>query len=82
MILISLISGCGEGTELASVEGTVTMDGKPLPNATVVFVNSKSRPSAARKDAKGFYRLSSQSVNQAQCLAKILSEYRQRREWG
>ncbi len=31
---------------------------KPLSNATVVFVNSKSRPSAARTDANGFYRLS------------------------
>ena len=57
-IIISLIAGCGEGTNLASVEGTVTMDGKPLPNATVVFVNSQSRPSAARTDANGFYRLS------------------------
>lgn len=50
-------AGCGGGTELASVEGSVTMDGKPLANATVLFVNSQSRPSAARTNEQGFYRL-------------------------
>ncbi len=58
LFLISLVPGCGDGNNLASVEGTVTLDGKPLPNATVVFVNSQSRPSAARTNEQGFYRLS------------------------
>lgn len=33
------------------------MDGKPLANATVLFVNSQTRPAAAKSDEKGFYRL-------------------------
>ena len=56
--LLSVVVGCGEGTNLASVEGVVTMDGKPLANATVLFVNSQSRPSAAKTNEQGFYRLS------------------------
>lgn len=57
LVLILVVAGCGSGTDLASVEGTVTMDGKPLPDASVVFVNSSTRPSGARTDEKGFYRL-------------------------
>lgn len=51
------LAGCGSGN-LALVEGTVTMDGKPLAGASILFVNSESSPSGARTDEKGFYRLS------------------------
>lgn len=51
------LCGCGGNSNLAGVEGTVTMDGKPLSDATVLFVNSSTRPSAAKTDEKGFYRL-------------------------
>ncbi|MGH7199450.1 MAG: carboxypeptidase-like regulatory domain-containing protein [Planctomycetaceae bacterium] len=39
--LAAFLSGCGgggEGPELIDVTGTVTMDGEPLPNATVRFL--------------------------------------------
>ena len=53
-----LISGCGpDGPEIAVVEGTVTLDGKPLPRASVVFVNQSGRPAAAMTDDKGAYKL-------------------------
>ncbi|MEX1039410.1 MAG: carboxypeptidase-like regulatory domain-containing protein [Pirellulaceae bacterium] len=54
-----LASGCngsaGEG--LASVEGTVTLDGQPLPNAQVIFQPAAGRPSTAITDAEGKYQL-------------------------
>ena len=53
-----LISGCSEsGPEIASVKGKVTMDGKPLANAAVVFIPENGRPAGARTDAEGNYEL-------------------------
>lgn len=54
-----LMLGCStSGPEIASVKGTITMDGKPLPNATVVFIpQSNGRPAAAKTDSEGKYRL-------------------------
>jgi hypothetical protein len=40
------------GPEIASVEGTVTMDGNPLPNASVVFIPPAGRPAGARTNAE------------------------------
>jgi len=51
-------AGCGPGgPEIASVEGTVTMDGKPLPNAAVVFIPENGRPAGATTDSEGHYAL-------------------------
>ena len=51
-------SGCGSGgPDIARVEGTVTMDGKPLPGAFVVFVPAGGRPAAAETDSNGKYVL-------------------------
>jgi hypothetical protein len=51
-------SGCGEsGPEVASVEGTVKLDGQPLPDATVMFIPENGRPAAAMTDAGGHYVL-------------------------
>ena len=50
--------GCGtSGPEIATVEGTVTLDGKPLPEASVLFINQSGRPAAAWTDDFGKYRL-------------------------
>lgn len=50
--------GCGSsGPEIASVEGTVTLDGQPLANASVVFVPEGGRPAGASTDAQGKYVL-------------------------
>ncbi len=56
--LLSVTIGCGEsGPEIASVEGVVKMDGKPLPNATVVFSPENGRPAGALTDENGYYIL-------------------------
>ena len=57
-VSILLFAGCGPGgPEIASVSGRVTMDGKPLANATVVFIPENGRPSGASTDADGKYVL-------------------------
>ena len=53
--LWALCLGCESGPEIASVEGTVTMDGKPLANATVLFVPENGRPAGGRTDERGHY---------------------------
>lgn len=55
-LLLFVTAGCNS-SNLPSVEGTVTLDGKPLAEATVLFINSQTRPSAAKTDVNGFYRL-------------------------
>ncbi len=58
MLFVCMLAGCGpSGPEIAKVEGTVTMDGKPLAKAVVVFVPVGGRPSSAETDEKGWYRL-------------------------
>ncbi len=47
-----------EQVEIAPVEGTVTMDGKPLANASIVFIPELGRPAGAMTDKKGHYVLS------------------------
>jgi hypothetical protein len=48
--------GCGGG-DVGYVEGTVTMDGAPLPDAIVTFQPEGGRPSSGRTDENGYYEL-------------------------
>lgn len=58
LLTTSLNIGCGpSGPEIARVQGTVTMDGKPLANAVIMFVPVGGRPSASETDANGKYVL-------------------------
>lgn len=57
-LLLLMIFGCGpSGPPIASVTGRVTMDGKPLANAAVVFIPENGRPAGATTDADGNYEL-------------------------
>lgn len=60
LVAASLLAGCGgsSGPELATVEGTVTMDGKPLQDAQVTFRPEQGAPSFGRTDENGYYTLS------------------------
>lgn len=51
------VAGCGNGLGLASVEGTVTLDGAPLEGAEVIFRPVDGRPSLGVTDASGKYTL-------------------------
>ncbi len=60
LVIIAAI-GCGsDGPQLAEVVGTVTVDGKPVPNAVVTFnpVQPGGSNSLGKTDAQGKYRLS------------------------
>lgn len=51
--------GCGRGDlpELASVSGTVTLDGKPLAGAIIAAYPDVGRPAVANIDEQGRYEL-------------------------
>jgi hypothetical protein len=52
------LAGCGpDGPEIAYVSGRVTLDGKPLAGASIVFIPENGRPSGARTDPNGNYVL-------------------------
>ncbi|MFW6172061.1 MAG: carboxypeptidase-like regulatory domain-containing protein, partial [Planctomycetota bacterium] len=60
LVLVSLFClGCGDsGPERGYVEGTVTMDGEPLPDAVVTFQpEDTGRPSYGKTDENGHYEL-------------------------
>lgn len=58
VVLLMSSAGCGPGgPAIAYVKGRVTLDGKPLANATVVFIPEGGRPAGARTDADGNYVL-------------------------
>lgn len=62
MALVSglAITGCGsDGPELTEVTGTVTLDGKPVPRATISFLpaGETGSPSYGQTDLQGKYEL-------------------------
>jgi len=59
LLMACMIIGCSEkaGPSLGTVTGTVTLDGRPLQHASVVFQPVTGRPSAGLTDANGKYSL-------------------------
>jgi len=53
------LTGCSRGNrpELGFVQGTVTLDGKPLAGVIVIFQPEEGRPAVAKTDAQGNYVL-------------------------
>ena len=58
LIMMVELAGCGpSGPELVDVQGVVTLDGKPLDRATIIFQPKEGRASVGTTDADGAYRL-------------------------
>jgi hypothetical protein len=59
VLLVMSFAGCGKtGSELAPVTGRITLDGKPLASADILFQPAGSKPpSAGRTNADGRYEL-------------------------
>ena len=61
LVVVALLctSGCGapEHPDVGQVTGTITLDGKPLSDAAVMFQPSNGRASTGTTDAKGNYTL-------------------------
>ncbi|HVJ88017.1 MAG TPA: hypothetical protein VM452_20300 [Caulifigura sp.] len=57
-LALSIFSGCDNGPLVSAVHGKVTLDGKPLSNATLVFTPEKAgRSSLGRTNDEGQYKL-------------------------
>jgi hypothetical protein len=60
-LLVGFLSGCGgSGPDLAPVEGTVTLDGKPLANKSLMFTpveGTTGHGAGGSSDAEGKYTL-------------------------
>lgn len=58
-LAMALLIGCNSGPRLVSVSGTVTVDGRPVEGATLVFVpdpsNKQGLAGSGVTDAKGNY---------------------------
>jgi hypothetical protein len=57
---VAVVSGCSKGeVELANVQGRITLDGTPLPKASIMFapLGGKGGPAIALTDDAGQYEL-------------------------
>ena len=59
LTLLLAIAGCakGDAPPTARVTGTVTHNGKPVPNMMINFMPTQGRPSWGRTDATGHYEM-------------------------
>lgn len=59
VVFAVVIAGCGDSPKLKEATGVVTMDGKPVADASVIFVNSDEGgfPATATTDAEGKFSL-------------------------
>jgi hypothetical protein len=59
LLLGAVLLGCGGGrSDLGRVSGMVTLDGQPLPNATVVFQPDAAGPASyGLTDSRGLYTM-------------------------
>src|SRR5438874_12985055 len=59
IVMLVWLAGCGgpEHPEVGRVSGVITLDGQPLPEATVMFQPTNGRASIATTDSAGKYSL-------------------------
>ena len=60
LVLVVIVSGCGGGAEegTVAVEGTVTVDDKPIAQASVAFIGKEgARLASASTDAAGKFKI-------------------------
>lgn len=80
--LFVICTGCSDRAsdmpELGQVEGTVTLDGKPLSGVSLYFEPDKGRTSMAKTDTEGVYEarylVDEPGVKVGPCLVRV--------EWG
>lgn len=71
IVVACTLAGCSSGTSdtppLGQVSGAITMGGKPVSDAQVLFVPASGSPSVGKTDAEGRYTLAySQDVTGAE----------------
>ena len=64
LCLAVVVCGCGGNSKMAPVTGSVTFQGKPLPNAQVNFAPVSGGPIASgQTDSSGRFRLGTMSID-------------------
>ncbi len=60
---VLLLNGCSrsDAPSMAKAKGTLTYQGKPLADATLLFVPEKGPPAFAKSDASGNFQLTTKS---------------------
>lgn len=76
LLTLAATSGCQKDAGLASVEGRVLLDGKPLPEAQIEFQPEQGSPSYGETDAEGRYRLRFTRHREGAALGKHLVRVR------
>ena len=56
-LLAMICAGCGGGPKLYPASGSVKYDGKPLAEASILFIPQGGRPSIGTTDASGNYTM-------------------------
>lgn len=76
--MTSLLCGCGkDGPELGQVRGVVTMDGKPLPGAAIVFIPQQGGRSAmGGTDENGEYTIQYSATDSGAIVGPVAVEIR------
>jgi hypothetical protein len=58
LAVLALVGGCSDGhPKRVQVAGTLTIDGKPLPNAELRLIPAQGRPALATTDSSGHFNL-------------------------
>lgn len=71
-LCLILGTGCGKkGVRSYPVKGTVTLDGKPLEGATVMFVPTVGPPNSSVTDASGNFSIGTPGVPVGSCGVAI-----------
>lgn len=77
-ILPMFLTGCGSGSAgLLPVSGKITYQGKPVPNATVIFTPEMGAPGIGITDGSGYYTLKTATENgvtKGQCKVSISAD--------
>lgn len=57
LLLVLALAGCGDGSNLVPVTGTLTYKGNPVTNAYIDFTPEQGRPSWGQTDDQGRFKL-------------------------
>ena len=80
-LLVLACLGCTPtGPAIEPVQGTVTLDGEPLANASVVFIPENGRPAGATTDSQGHYVLTFTEGREGATLGKHKVQIRTARD--
>ena len=70
VLLLVMLAGCGSGDSIGDVAGTVTLNGKPLTSAKVVFYPERGPAASGVLDAEGRFTLTTHAAGDGAMIGK------------